>query len=716
MKEAFYMGEGGSALNIAGQVMDCSTLGNAIVRSSPNCGLNLPHMKMGRICIDDACMTADDVRSLTNLSDDIAEQNRLLERKFGSLQSRIDLLARNRDAAFRSLNQTIGNRFDAAAAARDALGEDIDDRFDTAAAARDALGDDIDDRFDTAAEERDMRFSELNDRMSNTQDMIRSMDGVDARGGQKVYETHGYRMHVFNASGYLHVMTGGKIDILLVGGGGGSGGDQGGAGGGGGVILKKGVNIKANTFQVRIGKGGNESSRFNAPAETGGNTTFLNFVAFGGGGGGNLEQGGRDGGSGGGGGGKWQSSTNAIGGSGVPGQGKEGGTGNGCSNRGAGGGGFSQRGGDQCGGSKGGDGFNANSFLYNDEVGENGWVGGGGAGGNSNAAGGKGGGGGYDTGREDGLPNTGGGARGGPRGSNESGFKGGSGLVVVRYPLGANRDVGALDGLGLTGDKKPVAAYALRRLFGNYAGPQVRILRTSDNQVANMYYDRRGNESLVKTEDGEIYKSLDAWSGGSALVTSWDDQSGNDLHAKQNNLSHAPALDVTIRMSNSKWFQTKSTNKLSFTADFTLVAVAKPFGTGSDSWGRDFPLLSKVAKSGTNKDNYLLAYIDNKYILGMERQSDGYDKQIKSSSVSMWSVLVVRRNGSNIEFFVDGKQHGIGTIPWVPYTGNEGLWIGRTDPAHGSGYFDGRLTTILLFDYSLKTNDIKKLSEIFSYT
>lgn len=50
--------------------------------------------------------------------------------------------------------------------------------------------------------------------------------------------------------------------------------------------------------------------------------------------------------------------------------------------------------------------------------------------------------------------------------------------------------MGALDNLGLT--KKPVAAYGLRRLFGDYAGPQVRVRRSLDNLEAKVSFDRHG--------------------------------------------------------------------------------------------------------------------------------------------------------------------------------------------------------------------------------
>lgn len=87
-----------------------------------------------------------------------------------------------------------------------------------------------------------------------------------------------------------------------------------------------------------------------------------------------------------------------------------------------------------------------------------------------------------------------------------------------------------------------MAAYSVRRLFRDYAGPQVRIRRSSDDKEANVYFDRNGKVTLVKAEDGETSKSLDNWLDGSdARALRIFDQSGNNRTLKSD-FDNAPEL------------------------------------------------------------------------------------------------------------------------------------------------------------------------------
>lgn len=92
------------------------------------------------------------------------------------------------------------------------------------------------------------------------------------------------------------------------------------------------------------------------------------------------------------------------------------------------------------------------------------------------------------------------------------------------YPRQAiQRGAGALDDAGLA--DRPVGAYALRRLFQDYTGPQVRIRRGSDDAETNVYFDRQGTVELV---EGDGSSDVAGWlSGATGYVTTWFDQSGN---------------------------------------------------------------------------------------------------------------------------------------------------------------------------------------------
>lgn len=273
------------------------------------------------------------------------------------------------------------------------------------------------------------------------------------KGGDVIRELDGYRYHLFTSTGrhILEVESSGTVDLLVVGGGGGGGGRSGSGGGAGGVIFRPGVQISSGQFEVNVGDGGigglRRMTNFESDFSTNGeDSSALGFVAFGGGRGrGDWVNPGIAGGSGGGG------RYGGEGGKGTPGQGHDGGNsvGDGRWNNG-GGGGAGSRGGD---GTyylvgDGGDGIYIEMFAPVAGV-PAGWFGGGGGGGShgptapdQQGTGGKGGGGdggdpslSIDRGK-DGHPNTGGGGGGAivSGGNGEIGGKGGSGIIIIRYP------------------------------------------------------------------------------------------------------------------------------------------------------------------------------------------------------------------------------------------------------------------------------------------
>lgn len=446
-KEAFL------SKNATGTTLECSAMNRTIMQSSPRCGLNLPQTTTGKICIDGACLDARKVNDLTSISDKVKNQKGILLDELAKLHERLDTIGENKRTQL-------------------------------------------------------SKISKLGEKMSKTKGMLRSILPVDASGGDTVYNYDGHRVHVFRQSGTLDVKVGGEADVLVVGGGG-SGNGGGGGGGAGAVVFKK-KKLDEGRIEVVVGRGGSGGMRRNA--NKGESSEFLNISAEGGGCGMYLSRSSRrsenNGGSGGGG---SRVSTFGTGGE----YGNHGGEGwqvNGSGHtRGSGGGGAGERGiqGTNTRAGRGGNGVDLSSF-FGKRVGDDGWVGGGGGGSyqgrnHAMAAGGSGGGGkggrrNNDHDAEDGMSGTGGG--GGAGGEAGSQFtrngSGGSGLVVVRYPL-TSGDIpkrGALDGTS-----KPIAVYAVRRLFGDYAGPQVRIRRTDDTE-ADVYFDEHGRVTAVKDDDG----------------------------------------------------------------------------------------------------------------------------------------------------------------------------------------------------------------------
>jgi hypothetical protein len=202
---------------------------------------------------------------------------------------------------------------------------------------------------------------------------------------------------------------------LVVAGGGGGGGLNGGGAGGVRYLL---VNLTLGDTSVVVGGGGNSNTN-------GQNSSFGSVISTGGGAGSNVNLAGGNGGSGGGG---------SPSGSGTVGQGFDG-TNQIAANIGAGGGGASQK----SPGSLGGSGSYFELFSNLGFGSPSGWFGGGGGGGRessptSNTGGiGGGGNGAIEFGRSatTGSTNTGG---GGGAAYYVTGARGGSGIVIIRYP------------------------------------------------------------------------------------------------------------------------------------------------------------------------------------------------------------------------------------------------------------------------------------------
>lgn len=232
-----------------------------------------------------------------------------------------------------------------------------------------------------------------------------------------------FRLHAFDTVGSDSLVVSdvgqdGEVEVLvLAGGGGGGGGGTGAGGGGAGGLIVGSVPVTVGTFAVVVGGGGAgaaDSGGGSRRGVQGGNSSVLGEVAVGGGGGGGTTAD-RNGGAGGsGGGGGADGTTAGSGGAGVAGQGFAGGAG--FFNAGGGGGGAGGAG--PTGvfnlGANGGPGLVVSSSGVPVRYGQGGR--------GTPGAGADG---------VDGLGQGGGGSVG------SGGRAGGSGLVLVRYPLEA---------------------------------------------------------------------------------------------------------------------------------------------------------------------------------------------------------------------------------------------------------------------------------------
>jgi hypothetical protein len=253
-----------------------------------------------------------------------------------------------------------------------------------------------------------------------------------ATGGDLVYTDNTYWYHVFNNSGIFDVKTPITANYLVVAGGGGGGYGYGGGGGGGGYrnstsgeltggggSAETSLSLTLQQYTVTVGAGGPSRVAIGKLSAgyggSGSNSVFSTITSTGGGGGGFVGNVGLTGGSGGGGGGTG-GAPNAAGGARTasPVQGFDGGSAN---DNGGGGGGAGAVGVFAT--------MNGGAGLSSSINGTATFRAGGGGGNISTSQGGVGGGGAVDV---SGTANTGGG--GGSQNGN-----GGSGVVIVRYPV-----------------------------------------------------------------------------------------------------------------------------------------------------------------------------------------------------------------------------------------------------------------------------------------
>ena len=270
-----------------------------------------------------------------------------------------------------------------------------------------------------------------------------------ASGGNVIATDGTYWYHAFLSSGNFVPQVGLTADMLVIAGGGGGGGDVGGGGGAGRVYaLTSQSLLSATNYVCTVGAGGaTNSPAINAPGLKGTDSSFIggafSYTSLGGGGGNGRQAqttAPNDGWNGGG--GSYDSNRGPTAGNG----GYSGGTTSnpGTTNCQAGGGGGAAEAGNTDAIGEGGDGINTySSWATATLTGVSGFYAGGGGGGyysrdsgvTAGGAGGGGAGGNNIAAATNGTANTGSGGGGGGSSGSVPGGTGGSGIVIIRYPI-----------------------------------------------------------------------------------------------------------------------------------------------------------------------------------------------------------------------------------------------------------------------------------------
>lgn len=244
--------------------------------------------------------------------------------------------------------------------------------------------------------------------------------GAKATGGDVIGNDGTYYYHIFNSSGTFTPSQSLTADCLVIAGGGGGGGavngSIGGGGGAGGFQYFTGQALTATGYSITVGAGGAAGSSSPTSGSNGSNSVFGGLTASVGGGGGGNGNGSSTGGSGSnggsGGGAGFSANTTTIAGLGTAGQGNNGGP-EGVGGGGAGGGGAGSAGSNPTAGSGLANSITGTSVTYA-------------IGGSADGSAGSG------VTPSNPVANRG---IGGAAGWNAAGAAGGSGLVIVRYPI-----------------------------------------------------------------------------------------------------------------------------------------------------------------------------------------------------------------------------------------------------------------------------------------
>jgi hypothetical protein len=272
------------------------------------------------------------------------------------------------------------------------------------------------------------------------------------------------------------------------------------------------------------------------------------------------------------------------------------------------------------------------------------------------------------------------------------------------------RSVGALANI-----PTPAAAYSVRQLFGSYAGPQVRIQRSTDNVQANIYMDNLGNITNI---EGSIVTNLATWLGGAtAYVTTWYDQSGNGRHTTAYGTSATTFPSLSLQGERYViYFPGTSTtsggyfNSGSFTFNIGTNGGISTFSRvnflGGDKWERVYDYAS-----GSPNNNVLFARMETTQNTRFEVFQGSSGTRIDLTNVitnNTWHSFGNRMSGSgtNWTFTIrkDGSQ--VGTTTTSISLGDRTItnsYIGRSQWG-GDNYSNMYLSDQIFFNTGLVTD------------
>jgi hypothetical protein len=278
-------------------------------------------------------------------------------------------------------------------------------------------------------------------------------------------------------------------------------------------------------------------------------------------------------------------------------------------------------------------------------------------------------------------------------------------MVLVK--ASTQDDAFLLDGLSSAVRGTSVAAFSLRLLSQTYTGPVVQIRHGTTGTTKDFFADVSGN---LGDQLGALGESVETFLGGaSGFVTTWYDQSGNNLHATQTTQANQPFL---IRGSGS----TTSAYVIQFTNGLRTFNYD---GTGTSSvWhNSNYTMVVKERRGSSANIRYFLGtlsqagnqglhlgYRNNTTATHAQWFNDynttipGYTGSIASEPTRRWVFSHHNSAVPGKRIFLNGVQVGSrnnNTPLSSPGQAVIGTGFGL------SSYYEGEIHEVLLFNQSL---------------
>jgi len=274
-----------------------------------------------------------------------------------------------------------------------------------------------------------------------------------------------------------------------------------------------------------------------------------------------------------------------------------------------------------------------------------------------------------------------------------------------------------IPGVGALLDLYPnaAAAYSLRKLRAAYTGSAIRVRRSSDNAEQNIGFSGAGglDTSALTTFCGS----------GNGFVTTWYDQSGNNLNFYNSTALYQPQVysngtilkmqfvNKGLRTDNSTFFKNNKFTLIVWHRRNSLVNFGKVFCIdyrANGSWDPPYSSIELSTSQGSTRQIY-----NNIVVSGT-----GY--AISSDSVindNVWSNLAMRYNGTTLNSYVNGlKQTNQTSISGViDYGTSNQMALGiRSSIFPLDETFNGLLDFCILYPRDLTDSEIQSIYTLTS--